>query len=107
MLSATKCQIFAEKIKWCGRIIDEEGYQLHPQNYEDIHCMEFPITADELSQFVHCCWWMSACIPAGHRRMEPLKNILEVSYTYKFAEETEEIKPIKSHVVKDLLAHNT
>lgn len=80
MLSAKKCLFFANKITWCARIIDEECYQMYRQNCEAIRCMEFSITADELTQLVHCCRCMFACTPTIHKRLELQNKILEAVY---------------------------
>lgn len=75
-MSTKICQFF-KNIRWCGRIIDTDGYKLDRQNSQAIQNMEFPNTADELSQFVHACRWMSSCIPSFGKRMQFLSNMLE------------------------------
>lgn len=80
ILSAKKCVFFKEETRWYGRIIDSEGYRMDPQNIEAIRNRSFQITADELCQFIHCCRWMSTCIPDFHRKSEPLMSILEAAY---------------------------
>lgn len=79
-VSATKGQFFQTKVKCCGRIIDESGYQLDPLNVDAIRNMGVPSTADKLCQFIHCCGWMSHCTPNSHKISQLLSNILEEAY---------------------------
>lgn len=72
----------AKRAKWCGsgRLIDADGYQLDPLNCEAIQNMEFVKTADELSQCLHCCRWMSSYTPSILQKMEPVRIILDKGY---------------------------
>lgn len=79
-VSAKKTVLYTKRVKWCGRIIDSEGYQLDPRNMEAIQKMEAPINASELCQFVHCCRWMCNSIPNFHQKIQPLNEILEAAY---------------------------
>lgn len=54
-VSAGKCQFFLKNVLWGGRIINPEGYHLNPPNIEAIKDMEYPTTADEQYEFIHCC----------------------------------------------------
>lgn len=70
-----------KKSKWCGRIIDDEGYQLDPRNMDSIKTMNTPVNAADLCQFIQCCRWMSSSIPDMHQKIQPLNDILENAYT--------------------------
>lgn len=82
-LSAKKCVFFTSSIKWCGRVIDSEGYRLDPRNAEALSDMQPPTKADELCEFIHCCRWMSSSIPDFNRRIGPLNDILKKMLTKK------------------------
>lgn len=79
-LSAKKCEFYARRVKWCGRIIDSEGYQLDPRNIQAIRSMDAGTSAAELCQFIHCCRWMSTSIPDVHKKIQPLAEIIEKAY---------------------------
>lgn len=53
ILSATKCNFFANSIRWCRRIIDGSGYKMDPRNMEGLQEMSEPKTAGELSELLH------------------------------------------------------
>lgn len=76
-LSAKKCRLYTSNVKWCERTKDDSGYPLDPRIIEAIRIMDSPINAAELCQFNYFCRWMKNKIPDFHRRVEPLKNILE------------------------------
>lgn len=79
-LSARKCVFYSKSVRWCGRIIEKDGYTLDPRNIEALRNMHFPVTADELCQFIHCCRWMAAAIPDFNKRCQPLNEALEKAY---------------------------
>lgn len=79
-LSAKKSILFDTSIHWCGRIINKDGYKMDPTNAEGIRTMIPPIAAEELSQFIHCCRWMSTAIPDFAKRSAPLVDVLERAY---------------------------
>lgn len=89
-LSATKSVFHTKKSKRCGRIIDEDGYQLNPQNIEALRTMEAPIVASELCQLIHCRRWMSNCIPDLHRAVKTLDFVL--GGTYAKAEKLKKVR---------------
>lgn len=97
--SATKSVFFTRMVKWCGRIIDRDGYQLDPRNIEALRTMEAPITASELCQFIHCCRWMSNCIPDYHRIVKPLDEVLEKAYAKAGKRKKSALKNIALHTL--------
>ncbi|CAN8061293.1 unnamed protein product [Agarophyton chilense] len=48
MISAKKSTFFAKEIKWCGRLVNGDGYTMDPANVEGLRDMHVPQTADEL-----------------------------------------------------------
>lgn len=79
-LSAKKFLFYSKEVRWCGRIIDSEGYKLDPRNIECIRNMEPPVNAMELCQFTRCGRWMSTVTPDLHRKVHLLSEILEKAY---------------------------
>jgi len=80
-LSARKCKLFKKMLRWCGRIITEDGYSMDPSNLSGLQDMSMPKTAGELSQFIYCCRWMSLAIPNFAQRIAPLNDVLEEAFT--------------------------
>jgi len=91
--------LYAESLKWCGRIISAEGYQHDPQRIEGLRTMQNPKTADELAEFIYCCRWMSNSIPNFATRVAPLSKLLEEAYT-RFGKRTK--RSIKSIALSNL-----
>lgn len=83
LVSIRKSNFFTKQVKWCGRVIDKDGYSMKPANIESFRDIVKPLMADELCQFVHCCRWMSKSIPDFSRRIGPLNDLLEKAYTMK------------------------
>ena len=79
-LSAVKSTFFSQSIRWCGRLISSDGYQLDPSRLTGLCNMHEPQTANELCEFVHCCRWMSLSIPDFSRTVAPLTGLLETAY---------------------------
>lgn len=79
-ISLKKTAFFSNSIKWCGRIIDSDGYRMEPANWETLRTASVPMTADELCQFVHGAIWVSETIPMLHEKIQPLRDILESAY---------------------------
>ena len=79
-LSAKKCSFFAEEIKWCGRLINKNGYRMDPSNAHMLKTMTTPVTAGELCEFVHCIRWMAISIPCFTEKVAPLSALLEKAY---------------------------
>lgn len=47
-LSGKHSSLYTKKARWCGRIVDSDGYTLDPQNMDTIRDMTAPSTAAEL-----------------------------------------------------------
>lgn len=58
-----KSLVLENKIKWCSQIIDGDGYKMDRENMEGLQNMHELIIAEQLSQLIHCSWWMSSVIP--------------------------------------------
>ena len=80
LVSAKKSSLFTTSVKWCGRIIDENGSRMDPRHIEGMMNASLPQTGDELSQFVNATQWMGHNIPDFAARVQPLRDILERAY---------------------------
>lgn len=79
-LSARKSKLFRKELRWCGRIVSGDGYKLDPTRLSGLQEMHIPRTAEELSQFIYCCRWMSLAIPNFTQRIGPLNDVLEEAF---------------------------
>ena len=53
-ISSTKSDFFAQRVRWCGRLIDGNGYQFDPRNLSGLQNLHLSQNAGELCKFVHC-----------------------------------------------------
>lgn len=81
-VSAKNCTFYQTKVKWCRLTFDAQGYQMGPRNIEFIRNMNFPVTADELCQFLQYCRQISSCIPDLQCMSQPLSGISEAAYAH-------------------------
>lgn len=80
LISAKRRCMFAQEIKWSGRLVNGEGYTMDPPNVEGLRDMHEPLTADKLCEFIHCCRWMATAIPDFERWISPFSVRLEKAY---------------------------
>lgn len=80
ILSAKKCVFFTNEIKWCGRVVNMDGFSMDQSKSEALAAIEKPQSAGELCEFIHCLHWMSISIPNFHERIEKLNEVLERAY---------------------------
>lgn len=76
-LSAKKFCFLANEIKWCGRLINCNGFKMDPSNISAFKAIKLPVTAYEFCQFVHCCRLMSISLPNFAQMVAPLDEIFE------------------------------
>ena len=95
VISLPKSKFFAKSIKWCGRIIDGDGYRYDPANNEALKNTVEPTNAAELCQFVHASNWVCNAIPELHKQMSPLKELLEKSYAAAGSRKKKAMKKIR------------
>lgn len=80
-LHANKFQLFLGKVKWFGRIIDGERFQLDPEKPDILLEMPVPTKGDKLHRFDCDANWMRTCIPQFTNLTAPLSNMLESLYS--------------------------
>jgi len=79
-LNANKCRFFQDSIKWCGRIIDQEGIKQDPERIQALSNITTPVTAQQLQQFICASNWMRTSLPKFTEVTAPLREILELAY---------------------------
>lgn len=79
-LSARKYELFIKKIKWCGRVVSEDGCRLYPHRLSGIQNLHEPESGSELAEFIYYCRWMSLTIPDFVRIAKPLTELLERAF---------------------------
>lgn len=95
VISLPKSVFFAKSIKWCGRIIDGNGYRYDPANYEALKNATCPTNGAELCQFIHGAMWMSNSLPQLHEQIAPLREVLEKAYTRANSRTKRAVKKIR------------
>jgi len=76
----SKCKLFLKEVRWCGRVIGEQGIRMDPARLEALLHIEKPVSGDQLQQFLCAANWMRAAIPEFTKTMAPLAELLEKVY---------------------------
>ena len=63
LLISKEVDMFLEKLEMVPAHHKSRRYTSDPSRIQELRDMEMPQTAGELSQFLHCCRWMSLAIP--------------------------------------------
>jgi hypothetical protein len=50
-LHASKCVLFATTVRYCGRLITEDGVRIDPKNMESLQTMQEPHNGADLVQY--------------------------------------------------------
>eukprot|EP00171_Calliarthron_tuberculosum_P020891 IDg20891t1 len=98
-LSARKSTLFTREVKWCGRIINKNGYKMDPARIEGLKSMHMPQTAEELNQFIHCLRWMSRSIPNFEKRVAPLIAVVDEAFQISGKRTKRSIRKIKLNIL--------
>lgn len=75
-----KCILFAKKIRWCGRLISENGIRYDPRRLDGLLNMELPTTGAHLQQFICALQWVKSGVPKFTDLIAPLHNFMEKVY---------------------------
>jgi RNase H-like domain found in reverse transcriptase/Reverse transcriptase (RNA-dependent DNA polymerase)/Integrase core domain/Integrase zinc binding domain/Chromo (CHRromatin Organisation MOdifier) domain len=79
-LHPDKCDLMCKEAKFCGRVIDKNGYRFHPRTLAGITEALLPVFAAELVQFCAAANWMRTSIADYARLVLPLQEKLEREY---------------------------
>jgi RNase H-like domain found in reverse transcriptase len=75
-LHASKCVLFANTVRYCGRLITKDGVRFDPKNMEALQTMQEPQNGADLVQYVAAVNWMRSAIPNSSKRVAPLQAAL-------------------------------
>ena len=71
-----KCDLYAERIVWCGHMISADGVEADPKRLAALQAVPTPTTAAELQQFLAAANWLRDKIPDFATVALPLQNML-------------------------------
>jgi len=77
--NVTKCELFTNKVKFCGRVFSTEGVEHDHARVEALVTIPQPNTARDLQQFLMAAQWMSRSIPEYNSKVYLLQKIFEES----------------------------
>jgi RNase H-like domain found in reverse transcriptase/Reverse transcriptase (RNA-dependent DNA polymerase) len=75
-LHASKCVLFATKVRYCGRLITKGGIRLDSKSMEALQIMQEPQNGADLVQYVAAVYWMRSAISNYSKRVDPLHAAL-------------------------------
>ena len=75
-----KCVLFATVVRWCGRLISNEGAKFDPHRIQGLLDMPAPSHGADLQQFTCALNWMRTAIPSFAELVSPLHKLLEAVY---------------------------
>jgi hypothetical protein len=61
-LHASKCVLFANTVRYCGRLITKDGVRFDPNNMEALQTMREMQNGTDLVQYVTAVNWMRGAI---------------------------------------------
>ncbi|OWY99161.1 hypothetical protein PHMEG_00029891, partial [Phytophthora megakarya] len=76
-LSPKKSCLFAQEVRWCGKLINGDGVQHDPERVRALQAMPFPRSAGELQQFLCATNWMRDSLIDYARVARPLQDLLD------------------------------
>jgi RNase H-like domain found in reverse transcriptase len=79
-LHAAKCNLYGTKVRYCGRIIPEEGVRYDPRTMSTLQHMGTPHNGGDLAQYVVALTWMRISLSLFAEKAAPLQDLLEVVY---------------------------
>ncbi|KAE8960742.1 hypothetical protein PR001_g30281 [Phytophthora rubi] len=78
-LSIKKSSLYETEVKWCGRILNNQGVRHDPERINTLRAMPYPRTAAELQQFVCAANWMRESLDDFARQVAPLQQRLDLA----------------------------
>jgi hypothetical protein len=75
-----KCTLFANLVRWCGRLVSGSGVRFDPRKIQGLLEMSAPQTGADLQQFLCALNWMRTAIPSFAELISPLQKLLELAY---------------------------
>ena len=75
-LQPKKCELYSQRLTWCGRELSAEGVGISPDFRDTLLAMPPPQTGADLQQFLAAANWVRGMIPEYARRVGPLQVLL-------------------------------
>jgi hypothetical protein len=82
-LNPAKSTLFALSVKWCGRLIDADGFKQGVSRIQALLAIPEPQNVGELQQFLCSVGWMRTAVPDYARIAKKLQDKLEQALTGK------------------------
>lgn len=79
-LHLEKCILFAQSVRWCGRVISPAGIRHVPARLETLLEMDRPTSGGQLQQFLCAMQCLRSAIPQFQSLVRPLHELLESVY---------------------------
>jgi hypothetical protein len=80
-LHASKCALFENTVRYCGRLITKDEVRFNPKNMKGLQTMREPKNGADLVQYVAAVNWMRSVIPNYSKRVDPLQAALAKVFT--------------------------
>ncbi|GMF31903.1 unnamed protein product [Phytophthora fragariaefolia] len=78
-LSAKKSSLYQTQVKWCSKVINDQGIHHDAKRIESLQAVPYPQIAAELQKFVCAINWMRDSIIDFARQVEPLQRRLDLA----------------------------
>jgi hypothetical protein len=70
-------------VRYCGRLITEDGVQINPKNMEALHTISEPQNGADLVEYAAAVNWMRSVIPNCSKRVVPCQAALAKVFEVK------------------------
>ncbi|OWZ15878.1 hypothetical protein PHMEG_00010406 [Phytophthora megakarya] len=78
-LSVKKSSLYQTSVKWCGKVVSEDGIAHDPERIACLRSMPEPTNAGELQQFLCAANWMRESLVDYARTVAPLQTRLDTA----------------------------
>ena len=79
-LAPSKTHLYKRTVKFCGKILDGDGYHFDPSCMESLKHLELPTDAGQLNQLLCAMNWMRNVVPHYAELVDPLRQIMETIF---------------------------
>ncbi|XP_062542178.1 uncharacterized protein LOC134210171 [Armigeres subalbatus] len=105
-VNKNKCVFFAERIEYCGYLLDREGVHKVPKKMDAIQDMPPPRNKDEVRSFVGFVNYYGRFFDNLSTMLYPLNNLLKNSVVFKWTKDSTDASPygvgaVLSHICPD------